>query len=387
MNMYSYQPKKNRGGLKTLLTVVITAVVTVVIMKYVPNFTNNNNKNNTNNETKRLGAEVENLRTETSTTVQREVPTLIEEIMPSVVGIGILKPDGLSIFDTDTSNKWGLGTGIIVSNKGYILTNQHLANKKNTKVIVTLYDGKTVEGKVIWTESNIDLAIVKVDNENLKGVKLGDSSGTKVGENVLAIGNPLGLEFQRTVTSGIISGVDRTLRIEENNQTTFMEDLLQTDASINPGNSGGPLINSAGEVIGVNTVKVTSAEGIGFAVPINIVKPIIEKLEANGDFTEAYLGIYAHDKEVIPYMDSKIDMDKGIYVVSVDSIGPCGRGLAVGDIITAIDGVEINKMVDLRAEIYKKEPGDKISLTILSNRKEKNINVTLGTKKTTTLLK
>jgi S1-C subfamily serine protease len=384
--MYSFKPKKNRGMLKTILTVVVTAVVTVVIMKYVPEFMDNNNDKN-NNETKKLGVEVKNLGTETSPAVQNDVTTLIEDIMPSVVGIGILKPDGLSIFDKDTSDKWGLGTGIIVSNKGYILTNQHLANKKNTKVIVTLFDGKSVEGKVIWTESNIDLAIVKVDNEDLSGVKLGDSSKTKVGESVLAIGNPLGLEFQRTVTSGIISGVDRTLRIEENNQTTFMEDLLQTDASINPGNSGGPLINAAGEVIGVNTVKVTSAEGIGFAVPINIVKPIIDKLEAKGDFMEAYLGIYAHDKEVIPYMDSKIDMDKGIYVVSVDPIGPCGRGLAVGDIITAIDNIEINKMVDLRAEIYKKEPGDKISLTVLSNKKGKSINVTLGTKKTTTLLK
>jgi S1-C subfamily serine protease len=167
-----------------------------------------------------------------------------------------------------------------------------------------------------------------------------------------------------------------------------MEDLLQTDASINPGNSGGPLINQLGEVIGVNTVKVTSAEGIGFAVPINIIKPIIAKLEATGGFEEAYLGIYAHDKEVIPYMDSKIEMDRGIYVVSVDQFGPSGKsGLNVGDIITEIDGQEINKMVELRAKIYEKAPGDKIQLTVLSNKKEKTMNVTLGTKITSTILR
>lgn len=144
-----------------------------------------------------------------------------------------------------------------------------------------------------------------------------------------------------------------------------MEGLIQTDASINPGNSGGPLINSKGEVIGINTVKITSAEGIGFAVPINIVKNVINSFVLEDNFEEAYLGIYAYDSEAIRYMDTRNNFSEGIYVVSVDRQGPCGKeGLKKGDIITEIDGQPINKMTELREYLYTKRPGEKVTLAI-----------------------
>ena len=185
-----------------------------------------------------------------------------------------------------------------------MLTNQHLAGKTGSKVNINLSNGESIEGKVVWIQEDIDLAIVKINKNNLNVAKLGDSDKLKNGNEVWAIGNPLGVEFQRTTTKGIISGVNRTLTFEENGNTIFMEDLIQTDASINSGNSGGPLINKNGEVIGINTVKITTAEGIGFAIPINTIKPVIESFIENDSFNEVKLGIYAYDKEIIKYVNS-----------------------------------------------------------------------------------
>ncbi len=160
-----------------------------------------------------------------------------------------------------------------------------------------------------------------------------------------------------------------------------MEDLIQTDATINNGNSGGPLINKEGEVIGINSVKIEDAEGMGFAIPINIVKPIIEKIEETGIFTEASIGIYAYDKEVIQYLDEDLDFETGIYVVSINKTGAAyGKGLLVGDIIVKIDDVELNKMSDLRKYIYTKEVGDEVMLTVQRSGKEFEITLNLGRK-------
>ena len=178
-------------------------------------------------------------------------------------------------------------------------------------------------------------------------------------------GNPIGFEFRRTVTSGIISAKNRTIKIEETDKSSYMTDLIQTDATINPGNSGGPLIYPNGEVLGINTVKISSAEGIGFAVPINIIKPIIENLKTVGDFEEATIGIYAYDKEVIPYLSSNINFEKGIYVAQITKNGPAdSTELKEGDIITSIDHTVLNTMNDLRQYIYTKKPNDEVTLSI-----------------------
>ena len=210
---------------------------------------------------------------------------------------------------------------------------------------------------------------------------MGDSDNVRVGEIVYAIGNPIGYQFQRTVTSGIISAINRTVRIDENGKSTYMEDLIQTDAGINPGNSGGPLINPDGKIIGINSVKIESAEGIGFAVPINIVKPIIERYMKEEKFEEASLGIFAYDKEIIPYIDEKIEIQRGIYIAQISLDSPAAKtGLKVGDVITKIDNLELSKMSDLRSYIYTKSPGDEVNLSIYRNKREIQIRVKLGVK-------
>jgi S1-C subfamily serine protease len=183
-----------------------------------------------------------------------------------------------------------------------------------------------------------------------------------IGEGVYAIGNPLGFEFQRTVTLGIVSGTNRSINING----SYMEDLIQTDASINSGNSGGPLINKKGEVIGINTIKVESAEGIGFAIPINQIKPIIEKIKQTGEFQEIELGIKAYDREMISNLDSTIRLTKGIYVydVQIGSIA-ANTGIKEKDILLSMDGEEINTICEFREKIYEKDFGETIELKML----------------------
>lgn len=291
-----------------------------------------------------------------------------------------MQQSGNSIFLDDAEKKLGLGSGIIITENGYILTNQHVVGDKYSNCYVTLENGEVFNGSVVWADNNIDLAIVKVSTTNLEYMELADSDNVNLAQDVYAIGNPIGFEFQRTVTKGIISGLNRTIKIEENT-SVYMEDLIQTDATINEGNSGGALINTNGELIGVNSVKISTAEGIGFAVPINIVKPIIEKLIQTGKFEESYLGIYGYDKEVIPYLDSTLTIESGVYVANILSDGPLFKsGILEGDIIMQIDNYQINKMNDLKKYIYSKNPGDTVTLVVKRKTKQFNVDVKLDYK-------
>lgn len=294
------------------------------------------------------------------------VADMLEKVSQSVVGISRIKTHSNSIFSSNGSvNELGLGTGIIVSSNGYILSNCHVTGEKSATCYITLENGYTYEGSVVWCDKDLDLSLTKIDAINLSYATIGDSANLKSGETVYAIGNPIGYEFRRTITSGIISATNRTIKIEEDNSISYMTDLIQTDASINPGNSGGPLINPLGEVIGINTVKITTAEGIGFAIPINVIKPVIEKFVTENAFYEAYLGIYAYDKDVIPYISSTSNFTSGIYVVYISKDSPAiSSGIQVGDIISSIDGKSINTMIELREYIYSKSPGDTISIDI-----------------------
>ena len=311
----------------------------------------------------------------------KTISDTIEEANKAVVGISKIKNMGTSIFTDGSSSSLGIGTGFIVSEDGYIVTNEHVSGEKLSNCYVTLENGKSFTGNVVWSDSNLDISIVKINMKNLDYISLGNSNESRIGETVYAIGNPVGYEFQRTVTSGIISAVDRTVKFTENNQEIYMADLIQTDATINPGNSGGPLIKPDGTVIAVNSVKITSAEGIGFAVPINVIKPVVQKFIENGSFEEATIGIFAYDKNVILYLNNGIKFENGIYVEEVTKNSSAeNSGIKKGDIITKIDGKEINKMNELKEYIYTKNPGDEINLTILRNKNTIETKVTLTKK-------
>lgn len=313
----------------------------------------------------------------------KKIADVLEEVNECVVGISKLKNTGSSIFLNNTETELGLGTGFIVTDTGYIVSNEHVTGSKYSTCYVTLENGNVYDGTVVWSDTNIDLSITKINAKNLSYLELGNSTESRVGETVYAIGNPIGYEFRRTVTSGIISAKNRTIKIEEDSNSYYMTDLIQTDATINPGNSGGPLIMPNGQVIGVNTVKITSAEGIGFAIPINLIKTIIASFKNSGSFEEATIGIYAYDKEVIPYLASNMKnvFTNGIYVADIIENGPAdGSELKEGDIIESIDGLTLNTMNDLREYIYTKKPKDEVVLCILRGKIRSEIKIILGKK-------
>ena len=375
--------KKKMSNLKKVILTFIILLLAWIFGFYLYTTYQNIEIEPQNYKTQKTQSTIQEQTVENVEENSKKVADVIEETTEKIVGISKLKNTGSSIFSNSNESELGLGTGIIVTSDGYILSNEHVTGSKYSKCYITLENGRNYDGTVMWSDSDLDLSIVKINAKDLKYVELGNSDNIKVGETVYAIGNPIGFEFRRTVTSGIISAKNRTIKLEEENKQSYMTDLIQTDATINPGNSGGPLIYPNGEVIGINTVKISSAEGIGFAIPINIVKPIIESYKQTGDFQEATIGIYAYDKEVIPYLNktNNIDFDKGIYIAQITKNGSADNtGLKEGDIITKIDDTELNTMNDLRKYIYTKKSGDTVALSVTRGKVNKTFNINLGKK-------
>jgi serine protease Do len=374
--------KKKTNNLKRASALFVILSLTWIIGMYMYVTYNKIEINTPNYSTEKLSSTIGEETVENIQKNSQKVSDVIEDVNDCVVGISKLKNAGSSIFSSSNEESLGLGTGIIVTDNGYILSNEHVTGEKYSTCYVTLENGKFYDGSVVWSDSNLDLSVIKINVKNLKYANLGNSKNIKVGETVYAIGNPIGFEFRRTVTSGIISAKSRTIRLQENNNETYMFGLIQTDATINPGNSGGPLIYPNGDVIGINTVKISSAEGIGFAVPIDVVKNVIESFKNNDSFDEASIGIYAYDKDVIPYMNSSnSNFSQGIYVAKIVVKGPAdSTDLKEGDIITSIDNIELNTMNDLKSYIYSKKPNDEVTLKVNRGKINKNIVIKLGKK-------
>lgn len=379
--MINHRTNTRRTIIISFFTSLATFVLAVVVLaSYFGNLPSAPLQPLSENSQKNQVPTPETTKAEANESTQTSV-NIIQDALLGVAGVSVLKPTGNSIFDRDAAKKWGVGSGIIASSSGHIITNYHVAGGVTKRIVVSLASGQSYEGETLWGDPIIDLAIVKIEAPQLFPLPLGNASELKVGEPVIAIGNPFGLQLQGTVTSGIVSALNRTIRIDTDRGQNFMEDLIQTDAGINPGNSGGPLINVRGEVVGVNTIKVATAEAIGFAVPINIVKPIIDKFVDTGTFVEPYLGIFAYDKELVPFIDGNIKLDKGIYIANIDSRSDLFElGIRQGDVITQVDGQDINTMMELRAYIYSKSPGNTISLTKTAGDVTETVSVKLARK-------
>lgn len=239
--------KKNKIKKALLTTIILSFIILMCIYLY---YTYKNIEiYDSNYETQKTISTVNEQTVDNAIENSKTVSDVLEETMECVVGISKLKNNGSSIFSSSDEYSLGLGTGVLVTDNGYILSNEHVTGSKLSTCYITLEDGKKYEGTVVWSDSDLDLSITKIDAKNLKYITIGDSSKIKIGETVYAIGNPIGFEFRRTVTSGIISSKNRTIKLEEENSVSYMSDLIQTDATINPGNSGGPLIYPNGEVI------------------------------------------------------------------------------------------------------------------------------------------
>ena len=296
-----------------------------------------------------------------------------KKVGPTVVGI-TNKAYVRDFFNRVQLAERGYGSGVIYDKSGLIVTNNHVVDGAS-EIIVSLADGRSAQGKVLGTDSATDLAVVKIDLDNLPVAEFGDSSTVQVGEPAIAIGNPLGMEFRGSVTVGIISALNRSVEIGEKKFTLF-----QTDAAINPGNSGGALVNADGEIIGINSAKigVSNVEGMGFAIPINNVKPIIKELAAKGRVAHPYVGASLIDKDIAKHYGFDMDLHDGLFIMKLSKGGPLARsGARTGDIITEFNGVKVHTVAALRDEIAKHQVGDQVNITILRNETQMTLAVTL----------
>lgn len=267
----------------------------------------------------------------------------------------------------------GIGSGFIFDKRGYILTNYHVIEGAE-RIIVTLTDGRVFEGKVIGGYMTLDIAVLKIEANDLVAARLGDSDKIKVGQRVFAIGNPFGLAGGPTVTSGIISAVKRTIYSDRG----IFRDLIQTDAAINPGNSGGPLVNIDGEVIGINTAIIPYAHGIGFAIPINAAKEIAREIMLYGFYAKPWLGItgVSLNRQIALYYD--LPVEHGILVVNVVPRSPADKaGIERGDIILEFDGKRVDRVEDLQKILSEKRYGCECEVTIVRDLRKIKIKVIL----------
>jgi S1-C subfamily serine protease len=319
------------------------------------------------------------------------VVSLYEKAIPAVVKIETVVNGGtenFGPFQFDVPTQKGQGSGFFIDNEGHILTNNHVVDNASN-VTVIKYDGKTMSAKVIGTDKQNDLALVKVDEKDLGNITpltLGDSDKIKPGHMAIALGSPYGLDG--SITVGIISGIGRSL---SSNDNRAIPDVIQTDAAINPGNSGGPLLNSSGEVIGINTAIEANASGIGFAVPINTARSILPALKQGGEIKNAWLGISGMPVDSEMATGLKLPVESGVYIVAVIPDSPASKAGLIesgvnsqqqpttgGDIVTAIDGSPVTKVEDIVQYLNGKQPGDKVTLEVYRNNEKIQVTVELG---------
>lgn len=323
--------------------------------------------------------------------VSTQVTDVVDKVAPAVVGVINIKQQ--MDFWQQQESQAGTGSGVIykkVDGYAYVITNHHVVSGADD-VEVVLSDDTHIEAETLGSDLFSDLAVLRIDSKHVEQViKMGSSDNVAVGEPAIAIGNPLGMRFSGSVTQGVISGKQRTIPqdFNQDGRADWQAEVIQTDAAINPGNSGGALINIQGQLIGINSMKIneTSVEGIGFAIPIDTARPLVHELETEGEITRPYLGVEIYSLEEVPQTewDSTLslpdDVKGGVYVWSVERLSPADQaGLERLDVITHVDGKEILNMIDLRKILYQeKEVGDKLKVTYYRGSKKQTTTIKLG---------
>ncbi|MFB0551597.1 MAG: S1C family serine protease [Nitrososphaeria archaeon] len=297
----------------------------------------------------------------------------VEKVSKSVVNVSTVRLVNTGFFLTVPVK--GVGSGIIIDENGHIITNNHVV-ERTTKVEITLSNGKMVPGRVLGADPSTDIAVIEASTEDLTPAELGDADNLKVGQVVLAIGNPFGLAGGPTVTAGVVSALNRTIQ----SQKGVLEDLIQTDAAVNPGNSGGPLVDTRGRVVAITTAIIPFAHGIGFAVPINTAKQVARDLMKYGKVIRPWLGIMGMDISKDMASHYRLPVESGVLVSRVVARSPADySGMAQGDIMVEIDEAPIKSMKELRKKILEKRPGDKLRMTVLRESRRYVLEATLET--------
>lgn len=314
-----------------------------------------------------------------TTDIETSITTSVEKVGPAVVTVVGTVPGQMTIFGP-TGDQTVSGTGFFITEQGYLLTNNHVVEGTN-EVNIILSDGAQQKAAIVGTDIYSDIAVLKTDGKVPAVARLGNSDVLKPGESVIAIGSPLG-NFKNTVTVGVVSATGRSI---DTGRGYLIEDLIQTDAAINHGNSGGPLVNLAGEVVGVNTLVVRNtgsgdvAEGLGFAIPVNTAQAVAQQILEKGYFARPYLGISF--QPINPEVAAVYDLPAqwGVYVTRVAQSSPASKaGLQHGDIITKIGDVALDESHSYVNTLFKFQPGDQITLEVVRGNDTMQVEVTLG---------
>ncbi|WP_169056354.1 S1C family serine protease [Bacillus pumilus] len=404
------QKKKPNSWFKPFVSGIVGGILALGVYVLTPYAQHASNNTASDSAAKTEAVSTNNTSTSSSKTTavqtshsSSSISSMVEDVSPAIVGITNYQVQsqtdmsfGDTPFDESQQNKssqeekTGTGSGVIFKKSGgkaYVLTNNHVIEGAN-KLTVSLHDGKTAKGKLVGADPLTDLAVVEISSSHVtKVAALGDSSSLRAGETVIAIGNPLGEDLSRTVTQGIVSGVDRTVSMNTSAGESSIN-VIQTDAAINPGNSGGPLLTTDGKVVGITSMKIseTGVEGIGFALPINDVKPIADQLLAKGKIERPYIGISMLDLDQVPDIYQKetlglknSQLDQGVYIKEIAAGSPAAKaGLKSEDVITAINGKQIKTGSELRHELYTNtKVGDTVNITLIRNGKVETKKVTL----------
>ncbi len=382
--------KKGRGGtfFAGLVGAIIGALIVVIALPRLGIETVN--ENDIQIEQKKEGKTTNGIQQNVSVNVTTSVTQAVDKAGDAVVGITNIQQSSMW---QQQAGEAGTGSGVVYkkgNGKAFIVTNHHVIDGAN-ELEVTLSDGTKLPAKLLGSDVWTDLAVVEVDSDKVKTIaEFGNSNSLKPGEPVIAIGNPLGLQFSGSVTQGIISGLERTIEIDVNQDgvVDWNSEVIQTDAAINPGNSGGALVNLNGQVVGINSMKIaqSAVEGIGLSIPINSAIPIIEDLEKYGEVRRPYMGVnLAGVEEVSQYHRQNTlklpnDVTKGVAITQVDPSSPAAKaGLQEFDVIVEMDGEKIEDVPGLRKHLYvKKKIGDKLNITFYRQGKLEEVTMTLS---------
>ncbi|MGP1909363.1 S1C family serine protease [Metabacillus sp. JX24] len=390
---YNRKQKGNRGGkfLPGLLGAILGGLL---VLFSVPILANMNilpydlalggDEEETEDETPNSTVPSRNISVDVSTAVTKAV----DSVSKAVVGVVNIQEAGF----WNEKGEAGTGSGVIYKKEGgsaFIVTNYHVIEGA-TQIELSLSDGTRIPAEVLGSDELMDLAVLRSESKAVEQVaEFANSDNVKPGEPVIAIGNPLGLQFSGSVTQGIISGTERAIPVDSNQdgEVDWNAEVLQTDAAINPGNSGGALVNIDGKLIGINSMKIaeSAVEGIGLAIPINLAAPIIQDLEKYGEVRRPFLGIGMrslnevssyHWEQTLKLPDKVLS---GVVVMSVNPVSPAGQaGLKEMDVITEFDGQEIKDIIDLRKQLYKRSVGETIDITYYREGKQESVKLKLG---------
>ncbi len=388
----SRQKPRRRGGwfLSSLIGAIIGGIVVVTALPFLSNLNLLPNPPAEENQGSIQNGE-DIVQKTVSVDVNTDITKAVNQVNEAVVGVVNIQ-QGESFWN-ESGQDAGTGSGVIYKkqgNKAFIITNHHVIQGAQ-QIEVSLYDGSRVPARALGSDELMDLAVIEIDAEHVtKIASYGDSDKLKVGEPVIAIGNPLGLQFSGSVTQGVVSGVNRVIPQDLNNDGSpdWQAEVIQTDAAINPGNSGGALINIDGRLIGINSMKIAQqeVEGIGLAIPINMARPVVDDLENYGEVRRPYLGVGTlslseisgyHLKETLKLPK---DVVNGVAVLNVAAGSPADKaGLKEYDVIVALDGEDIKDLVGLRKHLYiDKEIGDSMEVTFYRQGKKQTVTVKLS---------